>query len=103
MPTHLSWRKPRSGHQGDAATLSSAKTYTDTAVAGQSPSRGQGDAATAEQPMNTPMRPSAEEASARESGDRATLSPAKDYVDKAIAELVDGSPGARRSRGCRPP
>ena len=36
----------------------------------------------------------ASEKSARESGDRTTLESAKAYVDKAIAELVDGSPAA---------
>lgn len=53
---------------GDAATLQSANSHADTAVAS--------------------------EKSARESGDRTTLQLAQDYVDKAIAELVDGSPAA---------
>lgn len=53
---------------GDAATLQSANSHADAAVAS--------------------------EKSARESGDRTTLESAKAYVDKAIAELVDGSPAA---------
>lgn len=80
--------------QGDAATLSSAKTYTDTAVADEAQKRGQGDAATLRAANEHTDAAVAEEASARESGDRATLQSAKDYVDKAIAELVDGSPAA---------
>ena len=80
--------------QGDAATLSSAKTYTDTAVADEAQKRGQGDAATLRAANEHTDAVVAEEASARESGDRATLQSAKDYVDKAIAELVDGSPAA---------
>ena len=79
---------------GDAATLSSAKSYTDTSVAAEAEERTQGDAATLRAANEHTDAAVAEEASARESGDRATLQSAKDYVDKAIAELVDGSPAA---------
>ena len=41
--------------QGDATTLSSAKTYTDTSVADEAQKRGQGDAATL-QSANEPRR-----------------------------------------------
>ena len=53
---------------GDAATLQSARSHTDTEIAS--------------------------ERTARESGDRTTLQSAKEYVDRAIAELIDGSPAA---------
>ena len=79
---------------GDAATLSSAKTYTDTSVADEAQKRGQGDAATLQSANSHADAAVASEKSARESGDRTTLESAKAYVDKAIAELVDGSPAA---------
>ena len=79
---------------GDAATLSSAKSYTDTSVADEAQKRGQGDAATLQSANSHADAAVASEKSARESGDRTTLESAKAYVDKAIAELVDGSPAA---------
>ena len=79
---------------GDAATLSSAKSYTDTSVAAEAGKRGQGDAATLQSANSHADAAVASEKSARESGDRTTLESAKAYVDKAIAELVDGSPAA---------
>ena len=80
--------------QGDATTLSSAKTYTDTSVADEAQKRGQGDAATLQSANSHADAAVASEKSARESGDRTTLESAKAYVDNAIAELVDGSPAA---------
>lgn len=80
--------------QGDATTLQAAKTYTDTSVADEAQKRGQGDAATLQSANSHADAAVASEKSARESGDRTTLESAKAYVDKAIAELVDGSPAA---------
>ncbi len=63
-------------------------------MADEAQKRGQGDAATLQSANSHADAAVASEKSARESGDRTTLESAKAYVDKAIAELVDGSPAA---------
>ena len=90
--------------QGDAATLSSAKTYTDTAVADEAQKRGQGDAATLRAANEHTDAAVAEEASARESGDRATLQRPKIMWTRPSPNWsMAALRRSTRSRSCRRP
>ena len=71
---------------GDAATLSSAKSYTDTSVAAEAGKREQGDATTLQAAKTYTDTSVAAEAEERTQGDAATLSSAKTYTDTAVAD-----------------
>ena len=63
---------------GDAATLSSAKSYTDTSVAAEADKREQGDATTRQAAKNYTDTSVAAEAEERTQGDATTLSSASE-------------------------
>ena len=71
---------------GDAATLSSAKSYTDTSVAAEAGKREQGDATTLQAAKNYTDTSVAAEAEERTQGDATTLSSAKTYTDTSVAD-----------------
>ena len=71
---------------GDAATLSSAKSYTDTSVAAEAGKREQGDAATLQAAKTYTDTSVAAEAEERTQGDATTLSSAKTYTDTSVAD-----------------
>ena len=71
---------------GDAATLSSAKSYTDTSVAAEAGKREQGDATTLQAAKTYTDTSVAAEAEERTQGDATTLSSAKTYTDTAVAD-----------------
>ena len=70
---------------GDAATLSSAKSYTDTSVAAEAGKREQGDATTLQAAKTYTDTSVAAEAGKREQGDATTLQAAKTYTDTSVA------------------
>ena len=71
---------------GDAATLSSAKSYTDTSVAAEAGKREQGDATTLQAAKTYTDTSVAAEAEERTQGDATTLSSAKTYTDTSVAD-----------------
>ena len=71
---------------GDAATLSSAKSYTDTSVAAEAGKREQGDATTLQAAKTYSDTSVAAEAEERTQGDATTLSSAKTYTDTSVAD-----------------
>ena len=71
--------------QGDATTLQAAKTYTDTSVAAEAEERTQGDATTLSSAKTYTDTSVADEAQKRGQGDAATLSSAKSYTDTSVA------------------
>ena len=71
---------------GDAATLSSAKSYTDTSVAAEAGKREQGDATTLQAAKTYTDTSVATEAEERTQGDATTLSSAKTYTDTSVAD-----------------
>ena len=71
---------------GDAATLSSAKSYTDTSVAAEAGKREQGDATTLQAAKNYTDTSVAAEAEERTQDDATTLSSAKTYTDTSVAD-----------------
>jgi hypothetical protein len=76
---------------GDAATLSSAKSYTDTSVAAEAGKREQGDATTLQAAKNYTDTSVAAEAEERTQGDATTLSSAKTYTDTSVADEAQKS------------
>lgn len=73
---------------GDAATLSSAKSYTDTSVAAEAEERTQGDAATLSSAKTYTDTAVADEAQKRGQGDAATLRAANEHTDAAVATQI---------------
>ncbi|GAA5011282.1 hypothetical protein GCM10023206_19460 [Acinetobacter puyangensis] len=70
---------------GDADTLATANTYTDTSVATEAEAREAGDAATLAAANTYTDDAVAAEAAAREAGDADTLATANSYTDTAVA------------------
>ncbi len=75
-------------------TLTDAKAYIDTNIAVECQDREQGDAATLQAGKEYTDSTAASERVKSEAADRQTLTDAKAYIDKAIDQVVNGSPAA---------